>query len=77
MPKLPGRPISLQTDMVNPNKCSSEPTVNSLLPMIARTLLQLVSLVKWARKPKSYGVCLQSDQRLAQLIPHVMYMAGQ
>jgi len=77
MPKLPGRSISLQVDMADPNKCSPEPTVNSLLPMIARTLLQLVSLVKWAKKPRSYGAYLQSDQRLAQLILHAIYMAGQ
>lgn len=77
MPKLPGRSISLQNALVDLNKCLPEPTVNSLLPMIARTLLRLASLVMWVKKPKFYGAYLQSDQKLAQQILHVMSMAGQ
>ena len=77
MPKLPGRSISLHSDMMDPNKCSPEPTVNSPSPMIVRTLHRLVFLIKWAKKPKSYGAYLQLDQKPAQLILHAMYMAGQ
>jgi len=77
MPELPDRSISFHSDMIDHNKCSQQPTVNSPSLVIVQILHRLVSLIKWVKKPKSYGAYLQLNQKPAQLILHAMYMAGQ